>query len=397
MLIFARGTLPSGLPSPLCYNPSSMRVPRLPQWIMLLTLAAVAASATQPAEEKRSKKEERTQVLQLPTELPAVTTGNPRRLKFYVTPLTGKGLLTHQIREALKALERQSGGETVLKIRAFVAGSGDVRRVRDLVSEEFTGRKRPLPALTLVRAGGLPMEGAQVVLETIVEGHKDVNPHGLAFFSAQAAASASPLDPAAPLVRKALAQLGQAIQAAGATPQNVLRVTCFVSTLADKVATRILMDSAYLHAALNYVQTQRSPGSALAACEAVARLGSDPAAPLQFLDPDGLPRESGQASVSLVNSAEVVLTGAQVSFGYQPRDTQLAFDRLQKELTQAGISPGSVAFADYYPLSLDIAAQARKLRAEVFDAARPPAGTLLLFEGLPSMDAGFAVDAVAVK
>src|ERR1035438_8527018 len=206
---------PSGLPSPLCYNPSSMRVPRLPQWIMLLTLAAVAASATQPAEEKRSKKEERTQVLQLPTELPAVTTGNPRRLKFYVTPLTGKGLLTHQIREALKALERQSGGETVLKIRAFVAGSGDVRRVRDLVSEEFTGRKRPLPALTLVRAGGLPMEGAQVVLETIVEGHKDVNPHGLAFFSAQAAASASPLDPAAPLVRKALAQLGQAIQAAG--------------------------------------------------------------------------------------------------------------------------------------------------------------------------------------
>ena len=56
-----------------------------------------------------------------------------------------------------------------------------------------------------------------------------------------------------------------------------------------------------------------------------------------------------------------------------------------------------MAFADYYPLSLDIAAQVRKLRAEVFDAAPPPAGTLLLFEGLPSMDAGFAVDAVAVK
>src|ERR1035438_9201368 len=119
------------------------------------------------------------------------------------------------------------------------------------ISSSHGPGNRPLPALTLVRAGGLPMEGAQVVLETIVEGHKDVNPHGLAFFSAQAAASASPLDPAAPLVRKALAQLGQAIQAAGATPQNVLRVTCFVSTLADKVATRILMDSAYLHAALD--------------------------------------------------------------------------------------------------------------------------------------------------
>jgi len=375
-----------------------MRVPRLPQSILLFTLAAVAATAAaQSAADKRSKKEERTQVLQLPVELPAVTTGNPRRLKFYVTPLTGKGLLTHQIREALKALARESGGETVLKIRAFVAGSGDVRRVRDLVSEEFTERRGPLPALTLVRAGGLPLEGAQVVLEAIAEAHKDVNPHGLAFFSAQVADAASPLDPAAPLVRQALAQLGQAIHAAGATPQNVLRVTCFVSTLADKVATRILMDSAYPHAALNYVQTQRSPGAALAACEAVARLGSDPAAPLQFLNPDGLPRESGRASVALVNSDEVVLTGAQVSFGYQAPDTQLAFDRLQKELTQAGISPGRVAFADYYPLSLDIAAQVRQIRAGVFDAAHPPAGTLLLFEGLPSMDAGFAVDAVAVK
>ena len=375
-----------------------MRVPRLPQWIVLLTLAAVAASTTaQPAEEKRSKKEERTQVLQLPIELPAATTGNPRRLTFYVTPLTGKGLLTHQVREALKTLEHEAGGETVLRIRAFVAGSGDVRRVRDLVSEEFTERKRPLPALSLVRAGGLPMEGAQVVLEVIAEARKDVNPHGLAFFSAQAAASASPLDPAAPLVRQALAQLGRAINAAGATPQNVLRVTCFVSSLADIAATRSLVDSAYPRAALNYVQTQRSPGSALAACEAVARLSSDPAAALQFLNPDGLPRESGQASVALVNSAEVVLTGAQVSFGLQARDTQLAFDRLQKELMQAGISPGRVAFADYYPLSLDIAAQVRQMRTEVFDTARPPAGTLLQFEGLPSMDAGFAVDAVAVK
>ncbi|MGB7758175.1 MAG: RidA family protein [Bryobacteraceae bacterium] len=375
-----------------------MRAPRLPRWIVLLTLGAVAASAAQPPiEDKRSKKEERTQVLQLPAELPAVTTGNPRRLTFYVTPLIGKGLLTHQVREALKSLWRDSGGETVLKIRAFVAGSGDVRRVRELVSEEFTSRRRPLPALTLLRAGGLPMEGAQVVLEAIGEAHRDANPHGLGFFSAQAATSASPLDPAAPLVRQALGQLGQAIRAAGATPQNVLRVTCFVSTLADIAATRSLLEAAYPRAALNYVQTQRSPGSALAACEAVARLSADPAGPLQFLDPDGLPRESGIASVALVNSAEVVLTGAQVSFGYQPRDTQLAFERLQKELTKAGISPGKVAFADYYPLSLDIAAQARQIRAQVFDAERPPAGTLLQFEGLPSMDAGFAVDAVAVK
>ena len=371
---------------------------RPPIWLVVPTLGAVASiAAAQPAEDNRPKKEQRTQVLQLPAELPAFTTGNPRRLTFYVTPLIGKGLLTHQVHESLKALARESDGETVLKIRAFVAGSGDVRRVRDLVSEEFTERKRPLPALSLLRAGGLPMEGAQVVLEAIGEARKDVNPHGLAFFSAQVADAASPLDPAAPLVRKALAQLAQVIDAAGATPPNVLRVTCFVSTLADGATGRTLLAAAYPRAAIDYVQTQRSPGSALAACEAVARLGSDPAAPLQFLDPDSLPRPSGQAPVALVDSAEVVLTGAQVSFGYHSSDTHLAFDRLQRELTQAGTAPGKVAFADYYPLSLDIAAQVRQISAEVFDAAHPPAGTLSLFEGLPSMDAGFAVDAVAVK
>jgi len=44
-----------------------MRVPRLPQWIILLTLAEVAARTAQlPVQDKRSKKEERTRVLQLP-------------------------------------------------------------------------------------------------------------------------------------------------------------------------------------------------------------------------------------------------------------------------------------------------------------------------------------------
>ena len=57
------------------------------------------------------------------------------------------------------------GNETVLHIRAFAAGSGDLRRVRDLVSEFFTEHRQPLPSLSLIQSGGLPMEGAQVVFE----------------------------------------------------------------------------------------------------------------------------------------------------------------------------------------------------------------------------------------
>ena len=56
-----------------------------------------------------------------------------------------------------------------------------------------------------------------------------------------------------------------------------------------------------------------------------------------------------------------------------------------------------VAFAHFYSLASGISAQVEKVRGEFFDPARPPASSLLLFEGLPSMDAGFAMDVVAVK
>ena len=49
-----------------------------------------------------------------------------------------------------------------------------------------------------------------------------------------------------------------------------------------------------------------------------------------------------------------------------------------------------------YPLSEASANLVRKVRFEYLDQARPPASTMLLFEGLPSMDASFAVDVVAV-
>ena len=103
------------------------------------------------------------------------------------------------------------------------------------------------------------------------------------------------------------------------------------------------------------------------------------------------------SGVALVDAPHVVLTGTQVSFGYQESDARLAFERLARSLEHAGTTAKDVAFAHYYPLSGGIAAQVRKIRGEFFSAEHPPAGTILNFEGLPSMDAGFAVDVVAVK
>ena len=361
----------------------------------LVALACGLTFLAAPAQKK--KKEEITQTLQLPRELPAAVAGDTRRLTFHVTPLSAKGLLSQQIRDALKALSRECGGDTVLKIRAFVAGSGDLRRVRDLVSEVFTDRKQPLPALSLIQAGGLPLEGAQVVLEAVSLGRREVSPDGLAFVSAQTEVSENPLEPVAPLTARSLAALRQAVKAAGSQPGDVLRVTCFLSSLDQVAASRQLVEAEYPRAALDYVQTQRGPQEALAACEAVARLRSNPAAGLQFLNPEGLAHEPGVSQIALVAAPRVVLTGTQVSFGYEEKDARLAFERLRNSLEQAGVSMGDVAYAHYYPLAAAIARQVRQVRAQFFDPARPPAGTLEIFEGLPSMDAGFAVDVVAAK
>jgi enamine deaminase RidA (YjgF/YER057c/UK114 family) len=343
------------------------------------------------------KKKDETQTLQLPRDLPTAVEGNPRRFMFHVTPLSAKGLLTKQVRDALSALIREAKGDSILKIRAFVAGSGDARRVRDLVSEFFTERREALPVLSLVQAGGLPLEGAQVVLEGIAEGKKEVSRYGLALISAQSAVSENPLDAAGPLAVKSLGALRVAVKAAGSEPADVARVTCFLSSLDGLDATRKLVVAEFPGAAANFVQTQRAPARALAACEAVARLRREVGAPLAVLNPEGLPRDAGQSQVALVGASKVVLTGSQVSFGFAEKDARLAFERLKKSLEQAGASTRGVAFAGYYALSSGIAEQVRKVRGEFFDAARPPAGSLEPVEGLPSMDAGFSMDVVAVK
>jgi enamine deaminase RidA (YjgF/YER057c/UK114 family) len=349
------------------------------------------------ANAQRKKKEEETQTLELPKELPAAVIGETRRLNFYVTPLSAKGLLSQQIRDALKAADSQSGRDTVLKIRAFVAGSGDLRRVRDLVSEIFTDRRQPLPVLSLIRAGGLPLEGAQVVLETIASSRREVNPSGLAFIAAHPAVSGHPLDPVAPLTEKTLASLRRAIKAAGSEPGDALRVTCFLSSLEDLAASRKLVAAEYPRAAVNFVQTQRAPSQALAACEGVARLRGQAPATADFPAVQGWPAEPGVSPVVRVGARRLVLTGSQVSFGYEEKDARLAFARLGKALEQAGGTLQDVVWAHYYPLAGMIAAQVSKVRPEYFDASRPPASSTLIFEGLPSMDAGFALDAVAVR
>src|SRR5205814_4081539 len=105
--------------------------------------------------QKRKNEEPKTQVLPLPKELPMALAADTETLDFHISPLLRTGGLAAQIRQSLNDLIRDTRGETIIKLRAFVAGAGDARRVQAEVTQLFTEHKLPLPVLSVVQVGGL--------------------------------------------------------------------------------------------------------------------------------------------------------------------------------------------------------------------------------------------------
>jgi enamine deaminase RidA (YjgF/YER057c/UK114 family) len=358
-------------------------------------LVAEPGWSAKKKKKKKADQEPITQVLELPKDPPAAVKVETARLSFQVAPLISKGLLSQQVRESLKTLIRLEKGAQVVKLRAFVAGTGDMRRVPMLVSEVFSERHLPLPAVSVVQVGGLPMEGAQVAIEAVSMEKKPVNPEGLAFISGQQFTGKDPMAGVAPLVVQSVGGLKKAVDAAGVTPDAVLRVTCFLTSLEDVTQSRQAVAGAFPAAVLNLVQVQRAPVEGLSECEAVARLSKAPAQQIEFLNPEGMAKSPAYSQVALVNAPRLAITGTQLAFRAQDSDVRLAFQRLGRVLEQVNSNYGSVAVAHYYPLTRSITEQVRKFRFEFLNKDRPPASTLLLFEALPSLDATFGIDVIA--
>jgi hypothetical protein len=308
---------------------------------------------------QKKNKDDYTQTLALPKDPPQVTVGETRRLVFHVSPLSAKGPLAQQTRDALRALLKINGGLPIIHLRAFVAGSGDVRRIPQLVSEIFGDKRMPLPSVSLVRAGSLPLENAQVAFESISVAKRDVSPAGLDFVATDAVTAPDPLSPVKPLLLKALDQLTAKLQ--GETP---LSVSCFVSTITDGSNLMETVTSRFPGAASLVVQPQREPFQGLALCEAAARGGK-------------------------VSAERLAFTGTRVAFGGEQKDALLAFQRLDRDLTEVQAPPSNIVLTHLYPLSAQVADMAVKLRN-----SRSPVA-VIPFEGLASIDAGFAVDAIA--
>lgn len=340
-------------------------------WTSLLLLTSLGAlglaQPPRPIRIAKEKPEPATQTLDLPQDPPAAVAVETGKLVFHISPLSGKGLLSQQVRDALKALDKANGKAALVKIRAFVAGTGDLRRVQGILSEDFSGGKTPLPVVTTVRVGGLPMTGAQVLIEAVSEDTKTVNPNGLAFFSGM-------MEPGP---AEAVRRLEESARAAGVAGDAMLRVTCFLGSISDADATRAAVSAAFPKAAAGFVQRTRLGADHNTACEGVARLAAG----------------AGQSSrtAALVRTPRLVLTGAQMAFSGDEAAVRLAVDRAKKSAESMGA--GEVVFASVYPVRGDASQWMSKILAEMF---RPDlAGTSLEFEALPAVDATVAIDLAA--
>jgi enamine deaminase RidA (YjgF/YER057c/UK114 family) len=306
--------------------------------------------------------------------------------------LSSKGLLSQQVRDGLRALLAQAGDGTIVKLRAFVAGSGDTRRVAAILSETFTARRRPLPALTVAQVGGLAAPGVQVVMEAAVATRRTVNPNGLGFFAVQRAERGGLEERLAPLAREVLPKIRGVLGRAGLDGGDVVRATCFLSSVEDVWEVRSVVAGEFPKAAASFVQPERSPVNSSVACEVTARLRAPARAPLRLLK-----GETGQAAEGvLIGARRLVLTGGQMAFGFQEADARLAFQRLARSLEQFKASLSRVAYLSTFALSRSIGEMAVATAAGYLGGEGPPAGATVTCVALPALDASFAVEAVGV-
>ena len=345
-----------------------------PFLILVLCGALAASLLAQKPKKKKPDVEPRPQALEIIPDPPDAVIAEPGRLSFQVSPLSDKGLLSQQVHDALKALSRLNHGVPFVKLRAFVAGSGDLRRVKDIVAEDLTDKKQPLPAISTIQVGALPMPGAQVVIEAVSSEKKVVNPSGVAFVPAAGSANAT----------AAVAGLASAMTSAGVKAADVLRITCFMSSLDEVAAARSAVAMAFPAAAANFVQMQRLGLERQVLCEAAARLATAPGSP-----------QTGSGA-ALVNSPKIVLTSTQLVFRDQDSDFRLAYQRLAKTIAPLGATFKDVFWTGNYALTLPNAAMIEKLQWEFLDRTHAPAQTSLQIEGLPSTDATAAIEFMAI-
>lgn len=341
---------------------------RLRSLFVFLVLCLVSVLSAQ----RRNKRyeEPKSQVMPLPRELPMVLAAETVGLSFYNTPLLKTGGLAAQIRRSLSDLLRDTKGRTVIKLRAFVSGAGDARRVQSEVADQFSRVKAPFPVLTILQVGSLGEEFAQVAFEAVLSTNQSLNPNGLVFFPGQTGNS----------LEEALKHLGKSAAEASIAPADMLSCTCFTARFEGAGDARALPAQTFAKAAVTVIQAQRDPLNEHSMCQGVARLsaGVDAKAPAQL----------AEARASIVRSPRIVFTGLQLSFGSYLDDAREAFQRLQRA---AAAVEGGGHLVEVNAFALDLTASSAIRKST---SVPPNTFSAQTIEGLPGIDASAGIEAI---
>jgi len=318
---------------------------------------------------KKKYEEPKPQILPLPPSMPMALAADTASLDFHISPLLKTGGLSAQIRRSLNDLIRDTHGETIVKLRAFVAGAGDARRVEAEAGEIFRDHKLALPVLTILQVGGLDDAAAQVVIEAVVSTPRSANPNGLAFIAGQHGATLS----------DAFEKIKHAVSASRVAPDRLLRMTCFTSRIQDYEGTRASVLNIFPKVAFNLVQAVRDPRGESSMCEAVGQLSEAPQSEVVWLEKE---------RATLVNSRQLVFTGLQLTFGSFLDDAHQAFLRLHR--AASAIQPIEVPVqVNAFPLN--VYAESALIKTTSFPQST---FTIQTVEGLPAIDASAGIEAI---
>ena len=119
------------------------------------------------AQKRRNNEQQKVQIQPLPPEPPMALAADSDSLDFHISPLLKSGGLSAQIRQSLNDLIRDTRGETIVKLRAFVAGSGDSQGLawRILESEHQLHIAEMFAALIVLGVLGAGLNGLLTLAE----------------------------------------------------------------------------------------------------------------------------------------------------------------------------------------------------------------------------------------
>jgi len=299
-------------------------------------------------------------------------------VRFVVANPKPKGTLMEQVEFARWTVERPK--VRVARYRAFVRSDADAGQISSILRA---------PVLSIIKVASLPHPQQKISVEAVINGGN--NPQGLVFISGQGASAEKHMPQVLPLATTAMDNIDKALKAVQLEGDDVLTVTCFLSSVQDAEPIRELAAKRYPQAAINNVQIPMGYGRAIAECEAIAR-GKQP---VGFVYPDGLTKSPNFTQVTGVSSKKMIWSGLALSNGCTDASVRQMFQSLEATLAKNGASIKNVAFSYLYPNTVDGTELTRKLRFDFYNKEQAPASTLMPFSGFNDKNACTGVEVAA--